>query len=282
MQQSEWIRQTYTKKQMETWKEIESILPVFKKTFSDLVDFDKFNRIAITFHSTAIEGSTLTLTESEILLDKGLTPKGKPLVHQNMVLDHFEALKFVLDRADKKSPFTLSLIQETAAAVMKSTGSTITTALGSYDVSKGDLRLNNVRAGEQYFVNYDKVMPLLEKLVTETGDRINKVKNTEDILRLSFDVHFDLVSIHPFGDGNGRTSRLIMNFVQQYHDLPIAPVFVEDRQEYIQSLMSAREQKSMKPFHDFMFSQYCKHLKSELDKFQKSQPGKGGLFSMTL
>lgn len=84
---------------METWKEIESLIPVFNKTFAGVIDFDKFNNIAITFHSTAIEGSTLTLSDTEVLLDKGLTPKGKPVVHQNMVLDHFEALEFVQDQA---------------------------------------------------------------------------------------------------------------------------------------------------------------------------------------
>ena len=256
---------------METWKEIETTLPVFKKTFNDLLDFDKFNRIAITFHSTAIEGSTLTLVESEVLLDKGLTPKGRPLVHQNMVLDHFEALRFVLDKADRRVPITLSLIQEIAAVVMKSTGTVVTTALGDYDVSKGELRLNNVRAGEQYFVNYDKVKPLLEKLVRETAKKINEVNGIDQILKLSFDVHFELVSIHPFGDGNGRTSRLMMNFIQHYHHLPIAPVFQEDRQEYIQSLMKARSEGSMNAFYDFMSSQYLKHLKSELNKFQKNQ-----------
>jgi hypothetical protein len=55
---------------MDSWKEIEALIPVFKRTFSEVLDFEKFNRIAMTFHSTAIEGSTLTLTESELLLDK--------------------------------------------------------------------------------------------------------------------------------------------------------------------------------------------------------------------
>jgi Fic family protein len=90
-------------------------------------------------------------------------------------------------------------------------------------------------------------------------------------LKLSFDAHYDLVSIHPFGDGNGRTSRLLMNFIQHYHQLPIAPVFREDRADYIEAMTQSREEKSMEPFYEFMGGQYLKYLKSEIAKYQSRQ-----------
>ena len=55
---------------MAIWKEIEKVIPVYKKTFEAVLDFNKYNMIAMSFHSTAIEGSILTLAESELLLDK--------------------------------------------------------------------------------------------------------------------------------------------------------------------------------------------------------------------
>ena len=68
------------------------------------IDFDKFNEYSITHHSTTIEGSTLTETETRLLLDEGITPKGKPLVHSLMVVDHFNALLFVIQSAKKRKP----------------------------------------------------------------------------------------------------------------------------------------------------------------------------------
>jgi Fic family protein len=261
---------------VETWEEIEKQIDLFKQTFKDVIDFDKFNRIAVTFHSTAIEGSTLTLAESELLLDKGLTPKGRPLEHQHMVLDHHEAQAYALQMAETRAPITIPLIQGIAGLVMKHTGAKHTTPLGEYDVSKGDLRLHNVRAGEQYFVNYDKVKPLLEKLVSELQRQMSAVQTTPDKLRLSFSAHFDLVTIHPFGDGNGRTSRLLMNFIQHCHNLPISPVFQEDRGQYIEALMMSRKEKALGPFYSFMASQYLKYLKAELEKYEQQTKNTGG------
>ncbi len=254
---------------MTRWKEIETLIPVFNETFRDIIDFDKFNNISITFHSTAIEGSTLTLPEAEILIDKGLSPKGKPFVHQQMVLDHYNALTETLKLAKAKAPITLELIQRIAALVMEKTGSVINTPLGNIDSSKGELRLNNVRAGSHYFVNYDKVSPMLLNLVTKLNESLNNVKSTPDILTLAFTAHFDLVSIHPFADGNGRTSRLLMNFIQHYHGLPVSLVFYEDRNAYIDALTNSREQKSLESFISFMSDQYVKYLTKEIENFQR-------------
>ena len=76
----------------------------------EVIDHDKFNDFAIVHHSTSIEGSTLTEVETRLLLDEGITPKGKPLIHSLMVKDHYDALKFVLDSATAKQPITVEFI----------------------------------------------------------------------------------------------------------------------------------------------------------------------------
>lgn len=253
---------------MKPWKEIEVLIPAFKSTFGQVIDFDRFNSIVLTFHSTAIEGSTLSLSDAELLLDKGLTPKGKPVQHQQMVLDHHQALLATLKLAESKTPLSTQLIQDIAGKVMKNTGAVINTVLGSYDSSKGDLRLNNVRAGNQYFINYDKVKPALDDLVSKVNQSLTEVISPKEVLELAFTAHLDLVMIHPFADGNGYTSRLLMNYIQHYHGLPISPVYNEDRQAYIQSLNLSQQQKSIEPFHEFMAEQYVKYLQKEISNFQ--------------
>ena len=77
--------------------------------------------------------------------------------------------------------------------------------------------------------------------------------------------------IHLFADGNGRTSRFIMNFIQRYFELPIAPVDVSNRNDYIRSLNESYARKSLNPFREFMFNHYTQFLKFELTKCQQSQ-----------
>ena len=99
---------------------------------SKIIDFDKFNEYAITHHSTSIEGSTLTEIETRLLLEEGVTPKGKPLVHSLMVMDHYNALLFIIKCAKEDKSITPEFIQQINAQVMKQTGSVYETVFGSH------------------------------------------------------------------------------------------------------------------------------------------------------
>lgn len=234
-----------------------------------IIDHEKFNEYAIVHHSTVIEGSTLTENETRLLLDEGLTPKGKPLIHSLMVKDHYEALKFTLLAAAEKRPITVSLIREINACVMKSTGSVYNTPLGQVDASKGEFRKGNVSAGGSYFVNFDKVILYTTRLAESLAEKINSVKTVKEKLDLSFSAHFDLVTIHPFYDGNGRTSRLLMNFIQRYFDLPLAIVYLQDKSDYFTALQDSRSAESLEPFLNFMCGQYEKFLLEEIKQYRK-------------
>ena len=96
---------------------------------------------------------------------------------------------------------------------------------------------------------------------------------------LSFDAHYELVTIHPWVDGNGRMARLIMNYLQFEFGLVPTIVNKDDKAEYIQSLIESREQDIAAPFREFMLREHIRNLQQEIDTYQKSigeAGGKGG------
>ena len=88
---------------------------------------------------------------------------------------------------------------------------------------------------------------------------------------LSFNAHLNLVIIHPWVDGNGRTARLLMNYIQFYYHLFPAKIFKEDREEYILSLRQCQDEEANQPFLDFMAGQLKKSLSLEIERFSASQ-----------
>jgi len=238
---------------------------------NEVIDHQKFSEYALTHHSTSIEGSTLTEEDTRMLLDEGVTPKGRPLEHSLMVKDHHEALQYTLVNAKDKKPVTVEMIQTIAGLVLKSTGKTYNTVLGNIDSSKGEFRKGNVRAGDSYFVNYDKVESYTKKLADHLKKEMASPKTTIEAVELANAAHFDLVTIHPFYDGNGRTSRLLMNYIQAWYKLPLATVFKEDRAEYFKALTDARKTEDIGIFQNFMKEQYEKLLNAEIKAFRQMQ-----------
>ena len=244
--------------------DIEKLANRYRVLSRGMVNQDKYTYYAITHHSTAIEGSTLTEKQTINLLEFGLTAGSKPIEHHLMVIDHNKALDYVIRSARDKTPLTIEFIQKIGSMVKMSTGSIVNTAIGTYDTSKGELRLSGVRAGNRLFPDYKKVPSLLKTLCETTNEQLKKVKTFEEITNLAFKVHYDFVSIHPFGDGNGRTSRLLMNYIQLRFNLPLAIVFKQDRAKYIDALESARIKDNIEIFQEFMYVQYEKFLKAEI------------------
>lgn len=240
---------------------------------SAIIDFDKFNRYAITHHSTTIEGSTLTENETRLLLDEGITPAGKPLLHSLMVQDHYNALLFVIEKSKIKVEITPTFIQAVNAVVMKQTGSIYQTVFGELNATTGVFRKGNVSAGSTYFVGYQKVDGLVTQLCDGINKKLSSASTIPEKLNCCFDAHFDLVTIHPFYDGNGRTSRLLMNYLQFDFNLPPGVVFKEDKASYFETLQQTRKQEDISIFRHFMFKQYAKYLQQEIDKFEQAEKG---------
>jgi Fic family protein len=160
---------------------------------------------------------------------------------------------------------------------MKSTGGVIRTVSGDFDTSKGDLRLAQVYVDRKYFPDFSKVPDLLHKFVITVNEKIDIVKGN-DIVKLAADVHYNIVNIHPFGDGNGRTTRLLMNYIQLYHGEPLIKIFTENRADYIDALNETEEKENPDIFRDFICNQQIKFYEAELEKYSKSKTGFSLLF----
>ena len=91
------------------------------------------------------------------------------------------------------------------------------------------------------------------------------------IYELSFNAHLNLVTIHPWVDGNGRTVRLLMNYIQFCYHLFPTKIFKEDREEYILSLRQCQDEETNQPFLSFMAGQLKKSLSLEIERFKASQ-----------
>lgn len=154
---------------------------------------------------------------------------------------------------------------------MKNTGSLVKTILGDYDTSLGDFRKTFVVAGNQIFVDAKKISQLLDSAIDEVNYSLKIAKTLVEKYNISFDFHFNLVSIHPFGVGNGRTSRLLMNYIQKCFDLPLSIIYKEDKLAYSQALDETRNQENIEIFRTFMFGQLDKFLSQELLKFDSEK-----------
>lgn len=255
-------------------EELVELIATYRSLGIHLVhNHEKFSDYAITAHSTRIEGSTLSTEEANLLLDKGLTPKGKPLAHSLMVQDHFKALQLTKQHALDKTPISVEMIQQINAAVMQNTWGQYSNALGTVDAAKGEFRHGQVVANDHYFPNFQKVPALVSSFIADLNQKLEGQQGVADVVKISFLAHFDLVNIHPFYDGNGRTSRLLMNLIQHRFDLPLSYVLPEDKGGYIQSIRSSLADENSRHFIDFMTQQYSKGLQKEIDAFKAAGLG---------
>lgn len=239
------------------------------------VDYHKFYLYSLITHSTAIEGSTVTEIENQLLFDEGIAAAGRPMVEQLMNIDLKGAYDHALRLATAKEPVSVPMLCQLSALVMKNTGSTYSTLQGSFDSSKGELRKVNVTAGVggRSYVNHLKVKTYLEDFCKTLNERMSQLDGSTDVeaqYLLSFDAHYQLVTIHPWVDGNGRMARLLMNYLQFVFGLVPARIDKAHKAEYIAALIASREQESLAPFRCFMMKEHTANLEKEIATFKQS------------
>ena len=236
------------------------------------IDYEKFYLYSIITHSTAIEGSTVTEIENQLLFDEGITAKGKPLMEQMMNLDLKRAYEESIRLARNHTDITIDILKALSHLVMQNTGSTYKTSLGDFSSANGDLRLVNVTAGVggRSYMSYQKVPAKLQQFCDWLNAQRKLQMSTSERYNLSFEAHYRLVTIHPWADGNGRMARLVMNHIQFEFGLIPAKVLKEDKGDYINALIATREADDITVFLNFMAGEMIKTLSADIEAFLKS------------
>lgn len=238
------------------------------------IDYDKFYLYSLITHSTAIEGSTITELENQIMFDHGISLKGKSIEEQSMNLDLKVAYEKAIDFAKQHKPITIDMLISLSALVMKNTGKEYKTALGDFSSARGELRLLNVTAGVggRSYMNYSKVPAKLAEYCNELNTMRAKaaMMSVDSLYKLSFDAHYNLVTIHPWADGNGRMARLVMNMLQFEFGLIPTKILKEDKEEYIKALVATREDGNLDIFSEFMTSMMERNLQNEITSYLES------------
>ncbi len=237
------------------------------------LDYDKFYLYSIITHSTAIEGSTVTEIENQLLFDKGISAN-KPMAEQLMNLDLKKAYEKAFAYAKKHENITVKLLCELSEVLMKNTGSEYKTIAGNFSSAKGELRLLNVSAGRggKSYMAWEKVPQKLEEFCNWLNLKRKALNELtlEQLYELSFEVHYRLVYIHPWADGNGRMSRLVMNMIQKEAGIIPSIVKKENRAEYIQSLALSQDSEDSTQFIVFMMESHKQNLLQQIEEYKTS------------
>ena len=241
---------------------------------SEQIDFDKFYLYSIITHSTAIEGSTVTEVEAQLLFDEGITSSKRTMLEQQMNLDLKVAYDYGREWIRQHEPITVDWLVLLASKVMARTGNEYHSIGGDFSAARGELRKLNVTAGTggKSYMAYQKVPARLAAFCEELNKRRKAIDPADvaAVYDLSFWAHFELVTIHPWADGNGRTCRLLMNLLQWEFDVLPTKVLKEDKADYIQALIDTRESEDISVFVECMTKLHCQHLQADIDQFVKS------------
>ncbi len=192
-------------------------------------------RIEHTYNSNAIEGNTLTLRETQLVLEQGVTIGGKSLREHLEAISNARAFDWVWEMAKPALKIDHVVVQRLHELVMRG----ITEWAGRY-------RTQNVRIGGSRHTP-----PRPEKIVRLLDAMFSELREHADPIIRSIYLHHRLVFVHPFLDGNGRVARLAANLVLLSEGYPPVVLRASDRKRYYRSLQAA-DDGDYKPFGGFI------------------------------
>lgn len=197
------------------------IPPIALKSINESLTFEW------TYNSNSIEGNTITLQETQLIIQEGITVKGKSLREHFEVLNHHEALEFVENLASSNAPLEGRTILEVHALVLQRIEKEFA---GRYRTS--GVRITNANFTPPNALKVDELMDELLAWVNTEALELNP------LVRAAI-FHHRFVWIHPFFDGNGRTVRLIYNLLLMHAGYPPAIILANDRKKYYDALNKA-------------------------------------------
>lgn len=203
-----------------------------------LFTFEQAFEIEYTHNSTAIEGNTLSLIETKVLLEDGISIGGKNLREIYEAVNHRKAYRYVKDCIGKGMPLDERIVKDIHAILME------------------NILVGGVYRDVQVYISGARHMPpppslMYQQVKNFYADLQWKGKELNQIEMAAW-THAEFVKIHPFPDGNGRTSRLIMNYQLMSEGFPAISVAKEDRLEYFKALDVYAVEGSLQPFTDLV------------------------------
>ncbi len=227
--------------------ELDRLRPLSKQSLESL---SSWYDVELTYTSNAIEGNTLSRNETAIVLEKGITVSGKPLKDHLEAVGHKDALDYVNALAGRAEPVREIDIREIHRLVMQRVDPD---EAGRYS------RHQRLIAGSSL------VLPSPIEIPPLMSDLARWLSGAPLLPETAFAAHERLVSIHPFTDGNGRTARLLMNFLlvkSGYTPVVIGP---EHRPAYLDCLQELQLRGDERPYAEFMNSRLEESLDHHLE-----------------
>ncbi len=221
-----------------------------------LKSFEKSFDIEYTHNSTAIEGNTLTLIETKTILEDSISVGGKNIREIYEVINHNKAFSYVKECVEEQKPLSEGITKDIHAILMENifTG-------GIY--RNCEVRITGARHRP----------PTPSEMYRQIKDFFANLTNHLDLnpIELAAYTHAEFVKIHPFEDGNGRTSRLIMNYQLMINGfLPIS-IMKENRLVYFEALETYAVDSKFKPFADMIAELEAQQLKDYLSILPKEK-----------
>lgn len=246
---------TNIEKSIKLKKEVDLLRPLQKE--DELRIMQKF-RLDWNYHSNNLEGNTLTYGETKALILFGITAQGKPLKDHFEVTGHDEAIKWVLEVIKQDRPLTENFIRELHKLILKEPYEVDAITPGGQPTKK---RVNvgiyktapnhvKTKTGEIFrFATPEETPALMNDLINWYREKIQKEDFNPVLLAAEF--HYRYIRIHPFDDGNGRTARIIMNFILMQYGYPPVIIKTDDKEKYFASLRQA-DAGLLEPFIDYI------------------------------
>ncbi len=227
--------------------------------------------LEMTYNSNAIEGNKLTLKETYLVVNDGLTVKGKSLQDHLEAKNHHEALHFLYDLIEHEKRHTVS------EHLLRSLQKLIVRDLDDEDAG-------NYRKGSVMITGSKHKPPEAFEVAHLMRDLFVWIKkNTKKLhsVELAALAHHKLVHIHPFTDGNGRTARLFMNLILMQNGYPLVVILKNDRQKYYRALEKADQGQSA-DMERFVAQAVERSMNLYLKAFNSHVPQKAKLMPLSL
>ena len=246
-------------------EEYERVRADYQENIADRMSREQwmeYNEILFSAHSCAIEGNSFTVDDTRILREQGMAmiPVGRSLLECNEMADHFRAFDYMAGQLDH--PFDEALLKEVNRLVTEHT-----LAYRAPGSIAGEYTTEDMAAGDTVFGDHEKLIARVPSLMMSTekaiGDGLHPL-----IVAAKWHGYYEY--LHPFRDGNGRTGRLLSNFILLRAGHPLLIIELKDRSEYISALKQIRTEGSDEYLIEFFFKTAIGRMKNELSQKRKN------------